>query len=257
MLYVEFKIQTATKDVHSARAAIIPNPAWMLVKLLDTIVDDNGKIAVDGWYDDVRPFTKQDLEAIQQMPLDEEDIKKDLGIRHFLLNLSGFDLKKAYLGNPTANIAGIWSGYTGPGHKTVLPAVAEAKMDFRLVPDQDPAKLAKILRDHANKHGFPDVELKLQAENPAARTPVESEIAKISARTAREVFQKEPAIIIYSPASGPMHYWSGVLGIPTVAIGVNHAHGSQHAPNENQRIDVFVQGSKWVARVIEEFARAR
>jgi len=181
------------------------------------------------------------------MPLDEDDIKKELGVKHFLAGLSGYELKKAYLGNPTANIAGVWSGYT---------SIDQAKMDFRLVPDQDSNKLAKKLRDHINEHGFTEVELTLQAENPAARTPIDSEIARIGAETAREVFNREPAILINSAGSGPMHYWTNALKIPTIAIGVNHAHGNPHAPNENQRIDVFIQGSKWVARVIEEFARA-
>lgn len=106
-----------------------------------------------------------------------------------------------------------------------------------------------------SKHGFEDVELVLQAENPAARTPVDSFIASISAQAAREVFNKEPMIVVNSAGSGPMHYWTKVLGLPTVSIGVNHSYGNAHAPNENQRVDVFIQGSKWVARVIEEFAK--
>src|SRR3989454_10618663 len=255
MLYVEYKVQTAQKDAHSARAAIIPNPAWRLVKLLDTIVNDDGKILVEGWYDDIRELDTKELDAIRRMPLDEDDIKKELGVKHFLAGLSGFELKKAYLGNPTANIAGIWSGYTGPGHKTVLPSIAQAKMDFRLVPNQDPVKLAEKLKKHLVRHGFGDVEVNLQAENPAARTSIDSAISKIAARTGREVFHKEPVTLVTSAASGPMHYYTNTLGLPTVAIGCNHAKSNTHAPNENQRVDVFVQGSKWIARVIEEFAQ--
>src|SRR6266700_3276093 len=219
MLYVEFKVQTALKDSHSARAAVVENPAWRLVRMLDTIQDEHG-------------------------------------IKSFLYGLTGFEFKKAFYGNPTANIAGIWSGYTGPGHKTVLPSVARAKMDFRLVPNQDPVKLAGKLKQHLVRHGFADVEVNLQAENPAARTPIDSPIAKIAARAGREVFHKEPVTLVTSAASGPMHYYTNTLGLPTVAIGCNHAKSNTHAPNENQRIDVFVQGSKWIARVIEEFAKA-
>lgn len=255
MLYVEFKVQTAQKDTHSARAAIVESPAWRLVRLLNTIEDGAGRILVEGWYDDVRRFTDQELDAIKRMPFHEDKIMEDLGIRGFLGSLTGLELKKALLGNPTANIAGIWSGYTGPGHKTVLPAFAEAKIDFRLVPDQDPGNLAEKLRDHLRKKGFDDVEVKLQAENPAARTPIDSPIAQIAAKTAREIFLKEPAIAITSAGSGPMHFFTKTLGLPTVAIGCNHADNNAHAPNENQRIDVFVQGSKWIARVIEEFAK--
>ncbi len=256
MLYVEFKVQTALKDSHSARAAVVENPAWRLVRMLDTLQDEDGRILVDGWYDDVRPFTQEELDAIRAMPLEEHSIRDELGIKHFLYGLSGFEFKKAFYGNPTANIAGIWSGYTGQGHKTVLPSVAQAKMDFRLVPDQDPAKLAAKLRQHLAKHGFSDIEVNLQAENPAARTPISAPIAKIAARAGKEVFRKEPVTMVTSAASGPMHFFTNTLKLPTVAIGCNHSRSNTHAPDENQRIDVFVQASKWVAKVIEDFANA-
>src|SRR3989454_12705483 len=128
-------------------------------------------------------------------------------------------------------------------------------MDFRLVPDQDPVKLAGKLKQHLERHGFGDIELTLQAENPAARTQINAPIAKIAAKAGKEVFHKEPVTLVTSAASGPMHYFTNTLGLPTVAIGCNHTKSNTHAPNENQRIDVFVQGSKWIAKVIEEFAR--
>jgi len=256
MLYVEFKIQTALKDSHSARAAVVENPAWRLVRMLETLQDEDGRILIEGWYDDVIPFTPEELEVIRVMPLEEHSIRDELGIKNFLYGLTGFEFKKAFYGNPTANIAGIWSGYTGPGHKTVLPSVARAKMDFRLVPEQDPVKLAGRLRQHLSRHGFGDVEVALQAENPAARTPINSPIAKIAAKTARDVFHREPVTLVTSAASGPMHYFTNTLKLPTVAIGCNHARSNTHAPDENQRVDVFVQGSHWIARVIEEFAES-
>jgi acetylornithine deacetylase/succinyl-diaminopimelate desuccinylase-like protein len=256
MLYVEFKVQTTLKDSHSSRAAVVENPAWRLVRLLSTIQDEDGRILVDGWYDDVKPFTQDELEAIRAMPLEEHSIRDELGVKNFLFGLTGFEFKKAFYGNPTANIAGIWSGYTGPGHKTVLPSVAHAKMDFRLVPNQDPVKLAEKLKRHLAQHGFGDVEISLQAENPAARTPIDALIARIAANAGREVFRKEPVVLVTSAASGPMHYFTKVLGLPTVAIGCNHTKSNTHAPNENQRIDAFIQGSKWIARVIEEFAQS-
>ncbi len=254
MLYVEFKVQTALKDSHSARAAVVENPAWRLVRMLDTIQDEDGRILIDGWYDDVKPFTPEELEVIRQMPLEEHSIRDELGVKNFLYGLTGFEFKKAFYGNPTANIAGIWSGYTGQGHKTVLPSVAQAKMDFRLVPNQDPVKLAGKLKQHLVREGFADVEVSLQAENPAARTPISSPIAKIASDAGKEVFHKEPVTLVTSAASGPMHFFTNTLGLPTVAIGCNHAQSNTHAPNENQRIDVFIQGSKWIARVMEKFA---
>ena len=256
MLYVELSVKTLGRDAHSANAAIAENPAWRLVRALSTIQDGLGNITVEGWYDDVRPFTPEELEALEREPLDEEQLRRDLGISQFLRGLTGLELKKALAGAPTANIAGLWSGYTGKGHKTVLPAEAHAKMDFRLVPDQDPKKLAQLLREHLEKHGFGDVELKIQAETPAARTPITDPIVRVAAETAREVFGKEPNIHVSSAGSGPLYYFTNALKLPTVAIGCNHPYSNTHAPNENQRIDVLIQGTKWIAAVVERFASA-
>lgn len=253
MLYVEFFVKTLAKDSHSARAAIVENPAWRLLRAIATLRDDQGRVAINGWYDDVREFTAEELKALEKEPLQEEQLKSDLGITRFLAGMSGLELKKALAGNPTANIAGFYSGYIGDGHKTVLPAYAKAKMDFRLVPDQDPEKLARLLRDHLKEHGFGDIELTIQAENPAARTPLEAEIARIACDTAHEIFGSEPIVHVSSAGSGPMHLFTHVLKLPTVAIGCNHAYSNTHAPNENQRIDVLISGTKWIAAVMERF----
>ena len=256
MLYVEFFVRSLAKDSHSARAAVVDNPAWRLVRALSTIRNENGKILIKGWYDDVRPFTKEELQALRQEPSHEERLKEELQIKHFLNKMKGLELKKAAAGSPTANIAGFYSGYTGPGHKTVLPSYAMAKMDFRLVPDQKPKKLANLLRKHLKAKGFSDIELKIQSENPAARTRLTAPIVQIAKDTAREIFQKEPILHVSSAGSGPMHLFTKVLKLPTVAVGCNHAYSNAHAPNENQRIDVFIAGTKWIAAIMEQFGRS-
>ncbi|OGF55925.1 MAG: hypothetical protein A2Z21_00770 [Candidatus Fraserbacteria bacterium RBG_16_55_9] len=253
MLYVEFCVKTLAKDSHSARAAIVENPAWRLLRALGTLRDERGRVAIEGWYDDVRGFTPEELKALEKEPLQEEQLKSDLGISQFLAGMSGLELKKALAGNPTANIAGFYSGYIGEGHKTVLPAYAKAKMDFRLVPDQDPEALASLLRNHLKQRGFGDIQLAIQSENPAARTPLNSEIARIACDTAHEVFGAEPIVHVSSAGSGPMHLFTHTLKLPTVAIGCNHPYSNTHAPNENQRIDALISGTKWIAAVMERF----
>jgi len=255
MLYVEFSVKTLAKDSHSARAAVVENPAWRLIKALSTLRDESGRITIEGWYDDVREFTPEELEALERAPVHEEELKAELGITEFLGGLSGLELKKALAGAPTANIAGIYSGYIGEGHKTVLPSYAKAKMDFRLVPDQDPKKLARLLKEHLERHGFGDIKLTIQAENAAARTPLDAKIVRIACETAQEVFGKEPIVHISSAGSGPMYLFTHELGLPTVAIGCNHPHSNTHAPNENQRIDALIWGTKWIATVMARFGQ--
>jgi len=254
MLYVELLVKTIERDSHSARAAIAPNPAWRLIKAIDTLSDGQGRVTVDGWYDEVRDFTGAELKALEDEPLEEERLKRELGLKSFLNDMSGLELKKALTGAPTANVAGFYSGYIGEGHKTVLPSYASAKMDFRLVPDQDPDRLADLLRRHLAERGFDDVELTIQSENPAARTPLDAEIAQVARETAEEVWGKKPNVHVGSPGSGPMHLFTSVLGLPTVAIGCNHPETNTHAPNENQRIDALVGGAKWIAAVLGRFS---
>jgi len=256
MLYVEFRAQTLGRDVHSSYAAIAENPAWRLVQALSTLRDGDGRIAVEGWYDEVRPFTPEEIAALEREPLDEQQIERDFGLPRFLRGMSGLELKKALAGEPTANIAGFWSGYTGKGHKTVLPAEAHAKMDFRVVPDQDPKRLVQCLREHLERNGFGDIELAVQAETPAARTPIDAEIVGVAAATAQEVFGALPNLHVSSGGSGPMYYFTDEHGLPTVAIGCNHPYSNTHAPNENQRIDVLIAGTKWIAAVMERFGRS-
>ena len=254
MLYVELFVQTIERDSHSARAAIAPNPAWRLIKAINTISDGQGRVTVDGWYDEVRDFTDAELTALEDEPLEEERLRRELGLDEFLNGMSGLELKKALTGAPTANVAGLYSGYIGDGHKTVLPAYASAKMDFRLVPDQDPDRLAELLRTHLSERGFGDVELSIQSENPAARTPLDSAIAQVACETADEVWGTAPNVHVGSPGSGPMHLFTNVLGLPTVAIGCNHPETNTHAPNENQRIDALIGGAKWIAAVLGRFS---
>src|SRR5205809_7052284 len=100
MLYVEFKVQTALKDSHSARAAVIENPAWRLVRMLDTITDEDGRTMVEGWYDDVKPFTQEELEIIRAMPLEAHRIRYELGAKNFIFGLTACEVQQAFYGNP-------------------------------------------------------------------------------------------------------------------------------------------------------------
>lgn len=149
MLYVEPIAKGPSKDMHSGPAATIPNPAWWLVWALSSIEDTNEKILTRGFYNDVLPPTEKDLELLRDAASDEEQTEegtrkaaersaKALGINSYLVNLYGLELRKRSLFSPTANICGFKAGYPGEGQKTVLPSRALVKMDFRVVPNQDP-----------------------------------------------------------------------------------------------------------------------
>ena len=148
MLYVEYSVETMARDAHSGGAHTLPSAAWRLVKALASLKDDNGKVLIPGFYDDVREPTEMEKQASRDnVDLEQEERAKAMyGIDAFLYQRSGYDLEVSVY-EPTANIAGFLSGYTEPGVKTVLPAKAMAKMDFRLVPNQHPDDiLAKSIK---------------------------------------------------------------------------------------------------------------
>jgi len=256
ILYVELEARGANRDLHSAMATSIVNPAWRLVWALNTLKDQNENILIEGYYEHVRPPTEAELEAVRKMPSEEEKTKANLGLSSFLLGLSGFDLRVRNLFSPTCTICGLWSGYTGEGSKTVLPSVARAKIDFRLVPDMDPADILVKLRRHLDRHGFSDITIKsLDTGERAWRTPLDHPFVKIVADAARQVYDKEPVISPTMGGSGPMYPFGAYLGVPIASAGTSHPDSRGHAPNENIRLRDFVLGIKHIAAIMAGMAR--
>jgi acetylornithine deacetylase/succinyl-diaminopimelate desuccinylase-like protein len=134
ILAVELEVETLSRDAHSGSAHILPSAAWRMVRVLASLKDENERILIPGFYDDVRPISELNLELLRDLPDLEAHLRQTFGVRGFVNNLSGFELRKAVF-NPTCNIQGITTGYQGLGSKTAIPARAAAKLDFRLVPD--------------------------------------------------------------------------------------------------------------------------
>jgi acetylornithine deacetylase/succinyl-diaminopimelate desuccinylase-like protein len=250
MLYVQLNAKNASRDVHSSMGAIVENPAWHLVSALNTLKKGE-KISIAGWYSDMKGFTKEELNWIRKDYYEAAAIKKALGIRRFVGNMTSEEAKRALAGEPTCTICGLYSGYTGVGTKTVLPSVASAKIDFRLVPEQDPVDLFKKLQKHLLSKGFGDIEVISLESEKAKRTSPSEPLAIAAKLAAKDIFRKEAKIEVSSPATGPMF----VFKAPCVAIGGGHAFSNNHAPNENKVLENLGLGMKWVAATVDRFAR--
>src|SRR5919202_150214 len=185
LLYVELRAKGASHDLHSMYGGIAPNPAWRLVQALRTIKDENGEITLDGLEELIPPPSREDLEAIEEIPFDEAALKESWGVKGFDRGLIGKEALKEYLLRPTANIAGIQSGYTGPGSKTIVPSEGFVKMDFRLVSGQGPGPVLDLLREHLKRRGFSDIEVVDLHGVEAAKTPIDSPVTRIAAETWR------------------------------------------------------------------------
>src|ERR1041384_3086591 len=156
--YVELSVRTADIDVHAGTGgSIFPNAAWRLVWALSTLKGPDERIRIPGFYDGIKLPSARDRELMEAMPEVAEEYKSRFGVKQFIKGLTGgIDLKIEEVFVPTCTICGLTSGYQGPGSKTVLPAAASARVDFRLVIGQDPEDILKKLRAHLDAEGFSD-----------------------------------------------------------------------------------------------------
>ncbi|MDN3448677.1 M20/M25/M40 family metallo-hydrolase [Planococcus sp. APC 3906] len=255
MLYVELRSKGANTDLHSAQAAIIESPVWKLVWALNTLKDADEKILIPGFYDDIEPVTALEDQLLSQYRLEEEEILKKLELDKFVLDLEGTELKRKHIFEPTCNICGISSGYTGEGTKTVLPSEAMAKLDFRLVPGQDPEKILRQLRAHLDAQGFKDITILVTSSERAARSHPDEAIAGAMIAVAEKYSAKKPNIIPNTPGTGPMYELCQALGIPSASFGVGNFQSNNHAPNENINVEDYIDGIKMIAALVFEFSR--
>lgn len=257
IFYVELSVECLSQDVHSGLGgSILENAAWRLVWALSTLKDKNEHILIPGWYEHAQQPTARDMQLFEKLPDNSADLIQRYGVKRFLKGLQpGVELRREAVFVPTCTICGITTGYQGKGTKTVLPARASAKVDFRLVPDQDPADLFIKLRRHLDAQGFSDVQIEMLAGERPARTDPDHPFIKLVADAALEVYDQEIALTPLAGGSGPNHAFVHYLHVPIGSGGPGYPGSQAHAPNENIRLDLFVKGTQHIAHVIHKFAR--
>ncbi|MDR7544340.1 MAG: M20/M25/M40 family metallo-hydrolase [Armatimonadota bacterium] len=252
--YLDLELEATSRDLHSSLGAIVDGAAtkmaWALASLKDPTT---GRVLVEGFYDRVRAPSARELEAAQQMPFDEQELKAHMGVERFIGGLTGLDAQLHLLYQPTCTVCGFESGYTGKGSKTVLPRRARAKVDFRLVPDQDPEEIAALVRRHFQRQGL-DVKITLLGGERAYRTNLDDPFVGLVTEAVREATGRVVTVHPTSPGTGPMYDVGGVLGVPIAGLGGGYWGGRAHAPNENIRLADFHETIYLMARLIERFA---
>jgi len=254
MLYVELSAKGPKTDQHSKWAPILANPAWRLCWALASMKNRDERVLIDNFYDEINEPTEGDLAELRETAFDVASLKKSFGVNRLLAEDNAQDFVKQLFFMPTLNIAGFHAGYSGPASKTILPHQATAKVDIRLVPDQDPSKMLELLKRHLAKHGFNDIELKSVNQMDCARSSIESEIVKTVMKSAREVYEKDPIIYPIANGSSPMSTIINLLGIPSAGVsGTSRNDSNVHGPNENIRREDFIDGIKLMTRIISRF----
>ena len=253
LVYVQLRIKMLDFDQHSGFASIYPSAAMYMVGALASLRDQNMNIKVEGFYDKVVQPSEADRRMMASIDPEIEKRRKLVGFESLVREPKPDQVVEQMLFLPTCNIAGVTTGYQGPGSKTVLPAEATAKLDFRLIPDQDPDEVLQLLRKHFDRHGFEKIEIVAWEGEKPARSDPSSAIARTVIESTREMYG-EPVLWPFMPHTGPMHPVVAELETPTVLpVGVGRPDNRIHAPNENIHASDYVNTVRLMCRVWERF----
>ena len=240
LLYVQLDVQGTGSDAHSGMAPILPSAAWRLVQALATLRTPEGRVRIPGFYDTVLAPSEAQLAALSDQTDMETQMRETFGVEQFVDGLTGIALRERAAFAPTCNIAGLVSGYTGEGTKTVLPARASAKIDFRLVPDQDPHDILAKLRAHLAAEGYGDIQITTFAAAEPVVTPIEAPFVQRIFKIAETFAGKRPSVIPIIggtlPLLGALRRYVGVPGLCAPGNATYWANGA-HAPNEHVRLE--------------------
>jgi acetylornithine deacetylase/succinyl-diaminopimelate desuccinylase-like protein len=240
MVYLELTAMGATHDNHSGnKGGIAPNPAWTLIHLLAAMRSEDGKVLVDGFYNNVRRPTEYELSLLRKLPFNPTEVAEVIGLTD--VSVDGETYYRRLSMEPTFNISGLVSGYIGEGQKTIIPSTATVKLDIRLVADQDPEEIYLKIKEFANANA-PEVKVTLLGSVKPSRTLVHLEVVNTVIESVGKSFGKEPLVLPAIGATFPGYVFTDILKLPSILVPYANADENNHAPNENMDIDCFFQG---------------
>lgn len=256
VLALRLELDLLSGDAHSGYAGVVPSAAWRLVEALGTLRDAAGRVTVDGIEEAVRSPTEQELRAVDDAAAQlEHELRAAYGIKNFIGDLQKEALGRRLAFAPSLNIAGLHTGYGGPGVKTVLPAHASVWLDFRLVPDQRPDRVLEQLRTHLDKRGFTDITIVPLAKAEPAVTPLDDPFVARCVAVAETVHGKTPWItpIIGGslPFVAPLQRHTGMPGL-SVSDNATYYGCAAHAPNEHIRLQDIAPAVRYFVALIED-----
>lgn len=240
LLYVQLDVEGTAIDAHSGNAPILPSAAWRMVQALATLRGPDGRVSIPSFYDAVQPPSEEQLAAMTDQADTEAELRAAYGITAFVDNLTGLELRQRLSFAPTCNIAGLLSGYTGEGSKTVLPAKAMAKIDFRLVPNQTPDDILAKLRSHLDAQGYSDVRVTVFGKAEPTVTPMHDPFVRRILAIAGSFNGQKPSVTPLAggslPLLEPLKRFVGLPGLSAPGNASYWASGA-HAPNEHIRLE--------------------
>jgi acetylornithine deacetylase/succinyl-diaminopimelate desuccinylase-like protein len=242
LLYIELRTKGPNRDLHSGHwGGVAPNPIWTLVRALSTMIDDQNHILIDGFYDNVMKPTPGARAAMEALPFDVGEAIGRIGLEE-MVPPADLPYADRIMAQPTLNLAGISGGYGGPGSKTIIPSVAMAKIDMRLVPNQTPDEIWEKGSAHLATHA-PEVEVvRLDGGMLPSYTPVEHPLAEVVREAIAFGFGSRPIDIPLVGGSLPDAAWTQTLGLPSFLVSYGDPPQANHSPNESYSVERLWKG---------------
>ena len=259
LTYMEVEVTGPDKDLHSGLfGGAVANPANVLARLVASLVDENGRVTIPGFYDDVRELTAAERRAFNKAPFSLRDYKRSLSIGD-VEGEAGYNTMERTGVRPSLDVNGIWGGYTEEGTKTVIPSKASAKISMRLVPNQDFRKIARLFEKHFKAIAPKSVKVKvsfLHGGMPYV-APIDMPAYKAAEKAILDTFGKRP-LPFYSGGSIPIiSAFEQTLGIKSLLIGFGLAEDAIHSPNESYGLAQFRKGMETIPLFYKYFAEAK
>lgn len=255
--YFEIHLMGPNRDLHSGSfGGTVTNPANALCKMLSALIDDQGRIQIPGFYDDIQGLSEREREQFASLGFSEDEYMAELGVNG-LAGEAGFSTLERRWARPTFDINGMWSGYQGEGAKTVLPAMAGAKFSCRLVPDQDVEKVKKSLQAMLEELCPPGITLEFQAVHgaPGFVLSLDSPFMEAAARAIEQGFGTKPVFVRSGGSIPVVNSFSQILGIDTLLMGWGQDDDNLHSPNEKFSLEDFHRGIKSSCCLWDEIAK--
>jgi acetylornithine deacetylase/succinyl-diaminopimelate desuccinylase-like protein len=256
MAMMELACHTIAYDAHSSLSNILPSATIRLIKALATFWDEDGAPSIEGLRTGVRAPTPEQLAVVARIPDEDiDDLRQVFGIDRFVGGLAGQAAARALTFDPTCNVQGLWSGYIGPGGKTITPAEAHARLDIRLVPDQDPDVIIEAVRAHLAHRGFGDIEVSpLMSQYRAWWSAPDDPLVLAAIRVSEAVVGKPAVQDLSMAGTAPMHAVCAEHGVPATSLGSADDECRAHAPDESYRLDYAALAVQITGRFLDEFA---
>jgi len=257
LCYLEVEITGPDRDLHSGSyGGAVANPVNILVEMIAKLHDKNNKIAIPHFYDDVLKLTKAERDNFEKLNLSDKKFAQEIGVKE-LMGEKGFTTLERIWARPTLDVNGIWGGFTGKGAKTIIPSTASAKISMRLVPNQDPKKISKLVRDYLVSIAPKSVKIKvtdLHGGNPVI-TPLEHKATKTAAKSMEKAFKKKTVFIREGGSIPIIATFATILKAPSVMMGLGLNSENLHSPNEHFDLKHFQLGILSSAYFMDEFSK--